>query len=175
MKKRNLLQYLEMIEEPNREKCLQFFKYHEGIIRVSPGSKVKHQAWPGGYVDHLEETMWIAENNYRWMNKARPLPFTLGDVIFILFWHDVEKPFKYVLENKDLNSDEAKWNFLLAQLKEYEISLSENHMNALKYIHGEGDEHNPTTRIQGKLAAFCHGCDNASARGWPNYPLPKDR
>lgn len=61
----------------------------------APGSSANHQAWPGGYLDHLQETFIIAEDFYKVMNQRRKLPFSLEDVKLVLFLHDIEKPFKY--------------------------------------------------------------------------------
>jgi hypothetical protein len=48
--------------------------------------------------------------------------------------------------------------------------LTTAHKNALKYVHGEWADFNPTERIQGPLAAFVHTCDTISARIWYEYP-----
>jgi hypothetical protein len=56
---------------------------------------VKHQAWEGGYVDHLQETMNIGIDLYKTFSQRRDLTFTLSDLFIVLFLHDLEKPFKY--------------------------------------------------------------------------------
>ncbi len=44
----------------------------------------------------------------------------------------------------------------------------------MHYVEGELDDYSPKQRMQWPLAAFCHMCDNNSARLWPEYPLVRD-
>jgi len=48
-------------------------------------------------------------------------------------------------------------------------------LNALKYVHGEGNDYNPEVNVQGPLAAFVHCCDTFSARVWPDFPKERDK
>ena len=84
----------------------------------------------------------------------------------ILFLHDLEKPFKYVVPKTGFHSDKEKEEFIYRLIAKYDIVLNDEQKNALKYIHGEGSDYSPTERIQLPLAAFCHMCDVASARIW---------
>jgi hypothetical protein len=154
------------------EKCLEIFKDNVDRFLVAPGSKTKHQAWDGGYLDHLIEVMRIAIKMYDTLDKVRPLHFSLSDVLLVLFLHDLEKPFRYVepfVLTGDL-SDEDKFRFILSTAFQYGIKLSSDQKNAIKYIHGEGDDYSPTENVMGRLAAFCHCCDTISARIWFDYP-----
>lgn len=168
--KLRLTEYLNLIPEPDRARCMTMLKDHYPRFKKSPGSQVKHQAWEGGYLDHLEETMEFAVDLYELMSKKRKLPFTLGSVIKVLFVHDKEKPFKYVSRRRSFKNDHEKKEFILGMLKQYHIELSDDEMNAFTYIHGEGNHHNSHKRIQGELAAFVHICDTVSARIWHDYP-----
>lgn len=136
----------------------------------APGSQSKHQAWAGGYIDHLEEVMNFARSLYELMNNERRLSFSLSDALLVLYLHDIEKPFKYTAPVREFKSDEEKKEFLMEVVLKYNFKLTDDHLNALKYIHGEGDDYNPITRLQGPLAAFVHICDVASARIWFDYP-----
>lgn len=65
-------------------------------IAQAPGSSSNHQAWAGGYVDHVAETMNIGLQMFLgFTNLGRPMPFTLPDVLLVMFLHDLEKPWKH--------------------------------------------------------------------------------
>ena len=104
------------------------------------------------------------------MDQFRALEFSLSDVMLTLFLHDLEKPFKYIEPKARLDTDEEKSAFIGGLIGKYGIELNENHTNALRYVHGEGDAYSKTERIQRPLAAFIHICDVASARIWFDYP-----
>lgn len=165
-----LMKYLERIPEPNRTGCIKLLTAHYERFAEAPGSLTKHQAWKGGYLDHLDEAMSFAEDLYPIMNQKRPLPFSLGSVHLVLFWHDKEKPFKYVRPCSQFPDDASKQSFIQSMMRNYAITLSADEVNALKYIHGEGRDYHPTERIMSPLAAFVHCCDVASARIWPDEP-----
>lgn len=154
----------------NKAKCLKLLDDNKARFEEAPGSLSKHQAWKGGYIDHLVETMNIASGIYQFSTIGRGLPFTLSDVVLVLFLHDLEKPFKYVEPKTHFDSDHDKKIFINSLIDKYEILLNEDQKNALKYIHGEGSDFSPTERIQSPLAAFCHICDVFSARIWFDYP-----
>lgn len=169
-KKLHLLRLIDLIESKNRIGCIHLLLENEDRITESKGSECKHQAWRGGYLDHLIETMEFAKDLYTQMNTKRRLIFTLSDAILVLFLHDLEKPFKYHNPIFSSLTDEQKFNFILDKASEHNIKLGTRHLNALKYIHGEGYDYNPKIRIQKPLAAFVHICDVASARIWYNEP-----
>ncbi len=154
------------LQDPRREKILDFYKEHKGLIEQAKGSSVKHQAWPGGYCDHLAECFRIAESSFHTLSQIRPLPFTLASAVIVLFFHDVEKIWKYTI---GLPSDFDKDRFYDLTLSEkYGIRFSAEERNALHYVHGESEaEYSPTERKAGPLAAFCHTADITSARVWP--------
>ena len=71
---------------------------HGAAFAAAKGSGRNHQAWEGGYLDHVRETMNIA----RWLYATSPraLPFKLSDALVVMFLHDVEKPFKETARRK---------------------------------------------------------------------------
>jgi hypothetical protein len=166
---------LQLIEPKNRKGCEMLYSDFEDRFNKAPGSLSKHQVWKGGYVHHLEETMSIAHNLFQTMNKSRKLTFTVSDVLLVLFLHDLEKPFKYISPKEQFGSDHDEKDFVLAYAKKYKIKLTKDHINALMYIHGEGDDYHSTKRIQKPLAAFAHICDVISARIWFNYPIKANK
>lgn len=159
----------EAVDEPHRSDCLVFIEKHQRLFDSSKGSAVKHQPWPGGYRDHITEVMNIGFFTYRALELMRPLPFSLSDALLGCFLHDIEKVWKHTLDETD-RAEVDKY----AVLAEH-FHLNEDHLNAIKYAHGEGDDYHPTERIQKPLAAFVHHCDNTSARIWYDKPDPADR
>ncbi len=162
--------YLGLIRGENGIACRKMFAKYKSIFEKAPGSKVKHQAWEGGYIQHLCQCMALAEFLYEPIKNIGGVDFSLSDAILILFFHDLEKPFKYV-EGKVFNNDAEKKEFILSQVKLFNIILNEKYLNALKYIHGEGEDYSPTVNVQWPLSAFVHVCDVTSARIWHNVKI----
>lgn len=156
------------IKEPNRSICLRCVEDNKDRFEKAKGSAAKHQAWPGGYLDHVIETIEIAQSLYLSLELKRSLPFKFSDVVLTLFLHDLEKPWKHVENGVKFNKSEAK-TFRINKIKEYNLQLTDEHWNALEYVEGEHDYH-PTKRKQGPLAAFIHCCDVISARIWFDEP-----
>jgi len=157
------------VEEPHRTDCLAFIERHEELFDTSKGSATKHQPWPGGYRDHITEVMEIAVVTYKALETIRPLPFSLSDALLCCFLHDIEKVWKHALNpchRGDIDKEETL---------ESCFQLNDEHRNAIKYAHGEGDDYHPTERVQGPLGAFVHHCDNTSARIWFDKPEPGER
>jgi hypothetical protein len=154
---------------------------HGQLFRTAPGSSNNHQAWPGGYWDHVVETMNLVVALYEPLRARRNLPFTRQSALFVMFLHDLEKPWRYSLDDSgellvraDLVKKSERKAFRDEQLAKYGIKLSADEANALQYVEGELDGYTPGERVQGPLAAFCHACDNLSARLWFDYPLESD-
>ena len=147
---------------PGSEPLERILSDHRDRVFKAPGSSHNHQAWEGGYVDHVQETM----NTARWLYDSCPrkLPFELADALVVLFLHDIEKPWK---DGMQFKTKEARRIFRGALIAEYGIRLWPEQENALRYVEGVPDsEYTPGERTMGELAAFCHMCDIASARIW---------
>lgn len=167
---------LNLIEEPNQACCRRILEDNREIFASAPGSSTKHQSWPGGYLDHVRETINVGAVLHESLGALRPLPFSLGDVALTLWLHDVEKPFKYAGRVKLQSADGGKdcktiKVFQRELIAQYGIELTTEHVNALDYVEGELHDYHPTIRRQQPLAAFIHMCDIWSARGWFNHPL----
>ena len=98
-------------------------------------------------------------------------------MLFRLFLHDIEKPWKYELTSmgqlkhkKSLNSKKAHQAFRDKKLREYGIILSAEQENAMKYAEGEMDDYTNQRRMMNELAGFVHMMDVWSARVCHNYP-----
>ena len=173
-----LNELIDMIEEPNKSICYKIFDENKELFSVARGSSHNHQAWEGGYLDHLTEIMNIATIIYPQLNNLRPLPFSLSDSLLILYLHDLEKPWRYIKQDDDswkmnpalADKETQVGPFVKQKIKEYAFVLSEEHWNGLKYIEGEKNDYSPTRRTQTPLTAFTHLCDTWSARGWFNFP-----
>ncbi len=170
MKKKTFRSLVKLLQE--NQKCViekVLIDYKEQFETI-PGSITKHQAWVGGYKNHVEEVMNIACLLYRNMNKARQLPFSLSDALFTLFCHDLDKLIAYQKKGEvyvrvlDHHSAAEAALTLIEQTYSYTLSFDEK--NALHYVHGEGKDYHPTERIMGPLATFIHCCDVISARIW---------
>lgn len=176
---RSVDQMVALIAPPYREACGRILKEHEGLFRRVQGSTYNHQAWPGGYYDHVQDAMNIACILYESLSAARPLPFSLSDALLVMFLHDIEKPWKYekapdggIQEIPELRDKDAQHAFRNRKLAEYDVALTPDQQNAMKFVEGEYKEYSNKRRVSGPLAAFCHLCDVTSARIWFDYPSP---
>lgn len=165
--KKSIEDFVALLSDDRKRLCQQVMKLKG--FNTLPGSLTKHQNWDGGYRDHVTDIMNIAENLYDSLVNLRPLPFTKNDALFILFLHDLNKLLSFAVQDglytrkcSVADSEVLKYQYLAAS--EYVLSNSE--LNALKYVHGEGKDHNPNTRVMNELAAFVHCCDTISARIW---------
>ncbi len=91
---------LELI--PNAEPLRNIVR-GDNFMRImdAPGSSKNHQAWQGGYIDHVTETMNIACQLYWTFEKlgrfGKEAPFIVSDALVVMFLHDLEKPWKHFL------------------------------------------------------------------------------
>lgn len=169
-----------LIDEPNRSICLKILSDNKNLFVRARGSFQNHQAWEGGYLDHITEVMNIAILLYGSLGSMRSLSFSLSDALFILFLHDIEKPWKYKIKEggkieyvEELKTKEVQHNFRKEKLKEYNIELTPEQENAFAFTEGEKKDYTSFGRSMNPLAAFCHLCDTASARIWFDYPKKK--
>lgn len=160
-----------MLSEPNRTICQKIIKDNLALFQTVQGSTNNHQAWPGGYWDHVQEIMNLAIIFYKRLNSLRPLPFSLEDALLVVFLHDIEKPWKYEMgpdgqlrHKAGLDTKEAHHKFRNQKLQEYGIVLTPEQENGMKYVEGEFNDYTNRRRVMGPLAALCHLADVTSAR-----------
>jgi hypothetical protein len=165
------------IDEPNRTACGRILAEHRTLFATVQGSTHNHQAWRGGYLDHVAEVMNIAVLLYEQLSAKRPLPFSLSDILLVVFLHDIEKPWKYELgsdgqlhHKADMQGKAAHQKFRMEMLAKYGVVLTAEHENGLKYAEGELSDYTNKQRMMGPLAALAHMCDVASARLWFDHP-----
>lgn len=145
---------------------LGFHKQFHNLFNKAKGSSHNHQAWKGGYADHLNDCTSIAFSMYSVFKykDQREMPFDWESVFIVLYFHDIEKMWKYTVGlPEDWNKDLFLWNELPQR---YGIKLTDQELDAIKYIHGEGSDYSGTHRVMNELAAFCHAADVLSARLW---------
>lgn len=111
-----LEQLIQQIPEPDANGCLKLLRENFDKINKAPGSSANHQAWEGGYVDHILEVMNFGCRLYHLMNSLRPLPFSLGDALLVLFLHDIEKPWKYAGVEMATKAERAEFRNRLLHL-----------------------------------------------------------
>ena len=174
---------LRIIDEPNRAGCVALLRDNRELFDRVPGSVHNHQAWEGGYLDHVREVMNIALALYEMLASKRPLPFSLSSALLVLYLHDIEKPWKYqprpeggIEEIPKMRGDKAAQHaFREAKLGKYGLVLSGEEAEAFKYVEGERDaDYSNRRRVMNELAGFCHACDVLSARLWHDYPREGD-
>jgi len=174
---------MHLITSRNRDCLWAIVKANISEFRVAKGSSNNHQAWEGGYLDHVSEVMNLACQLYRTLGDLRKLPFTLSEALEVMFLHDVEKPFKksdmlvYKDEHPITATKDNRKKFRASIIEKFAIKLTPEQENALRYVEGVPDtEYTPGERTMGELAAFCHSCDILSARLWydkgANVPAP---
>ena len=158
----NFFEQIESLSDPRKIGLLNFHFDRHDMVDVAKGSSHNHQAWEGGYKDHIAETLRIADVVYEGMSKIRPMPFTLNSGKICLLLHDIEKI--WLQSTGEIIDKHELYVKILPE--EYKVTLTDEEMNALEYAHGEIHDFSKTERKMGRLAAFVHACDCMSARLW---------
>lgn len=169
MKYYSIVEMIDMIDEPNRAACHKIYHDNKELFDKMPGSSHNHQAWPGGYSDHITEVMNICILLYP-VYSIRNLYFNLSDSLLIMYVHDLEKLWR----TGDAYDKTIERSFRFFKLKEYGFVLTKQHINALEYVEGERDEYSNKKRVMNELAGFCHVADVSSARIWHDYGKNKE-
>lgn len=169
---------LDLIDEPQGGICKRILSDHHALFEKARGSTHNHQTWDGGYIDHVTDGMNFARHLYAFMAAfGRPLPFSCSDVLLIFFVHDLEKPWRILVDEcgnasnrPGLATKDEYAAFRDALLVEYGLVLTPAQQNAFTYVEGEYRDYSSTRRVMNELAAFCHMVDTWSARGWYAHP-----
>ena len=175
---RSIEQMLGMIDEPNGSICYRILADNFVLFGISFGSSGNHQSWPGGYLDHVREVMNLGVVQYEVLDSIRPLPFSLSDLLLVLYLHDIEKPWRYEvvdgrLQRRAGTESADRQAFRMRKISEYGIVLTSEQENGIRYCEGEGADYSSGRRVMGPLACVAHMCDVASARLW--YDCPEER
>jgi hypothetical protein len=171
-------QLIDLIDEPNREICHWILADNRSLFEQARGSTHNHQTWDGGYIDHVTDGMNYTRHLFAF-DKAfgRPLPFSLSDALLVFFLHDLEKPWRILVNQQGQTSNreglatKAEFKqFREDKLSDYGLVLDDNQLNGFTYVEGEISDYSSKRRVMNELAAFCHKVDNWCARGWYDYP-----
>lgn len=169
---------LNLIDEPYRTPAQRILVDHRALFEQARGSTHNHQTWDGGYIDHVTDGMNYARHLYA-LDSAlgRPMSFSLSDALLIFYLHDLEKPWRILVQaggqainRPGLDSKAAFKAFRESKLAEYGLVLTPALLNGLTYVEGEGADYLSTRRVMNELAAFCHKVDVWSARQAFDYP-----
>lgn len=170
---------LMLIDGPNGVACRQIYEDHKALIDTAPGASNNHHTWEGGYRHHVEQVMNTFRQLYataKAVGHIDQLPesekFNMSDGLTIMWLHDLEKPFKYSLDedgklvdNPELKDKEARKNFRQEMIDRYGIALNPEQQNALLHVEGVRDKYyTPSQRVDHPLAVLCHMADLYSAR-----------
>lgn len=168
--------------EPDQARVSKgIYKDYSGLLEKIPGSHAKHQAWVGGYISHIEETMNIGLMLHENLSARRPVDATVSDVLFCAYLHDFDKLLRYTMQpdgtwvgkpaDKMLYLDQ-----MVTALKEkYAYELTPEQYNALKYAHGELEaDRRPDKRVIWPLGTIVHCADIISARVWYDFGKTSD-
>jgi len=155
----NIISHLLKIDDNNKFRCIDLLTFFIENYPEAPGSSHNHQAYEGGYYNHVNDILDYAASLYKSLSKRKKLNFDLSDALLVLFLHDIEKPVKYC-DTTNENDSQIRERLI----EEFGFTLSEEHIMALKYIHGEGEDYRKDKRVMSPLSAFCHCCDVISAR-----------
>lgn len=153
-------------------------------VRTAPGSSHNHQAWPGGYMEHIRQVNEFAVRLYGvWQDMgvmdmlARSNEyFTLAEALVVTSIHDLEKIFRYRYDESGnlaidpaLGTKQKRTAFRHELITKYGIELSSDQIHALNYVEGLRDtDYTPDHRVISPLATFVHVCDFMSARAGYN-------
>ncbi len=183
-------QWLERIEGVNGEIIQRIMSDSEirDRIETAPGSRGAHQAFPGGYREHMRQTMMIASHLYELAVASKlfdQLPseeyFSESDALLVMFLHDIEKPFLFgfdeqgdIIMLQPMTKDD-RTQFRSDFIDQFGFELTDTHTNALQFVEGVRDkDYVPGNRADKPLAALCHAADNFSARGFYDYCPVRD-
>ena len=155
----NIISNLLIIEDSNKFRSIELLNFFIDNYPDAPGSSGNHQAYEGGYYNHVNDILTYATILYKDLSKKGKLDFTISDALLVLFLHDIEKPIKYCD-----GTNESDTEIRDRLIKEFGFNLTTEHLLALKYIHGEGGDYRKDKRVMSPLCAFCHCCDVISAR-----------
>jgi hypothetical protein len=175
---RSLEQLLDLVDPPHRDGCRTLLARHAVEIAAAPGSSHNHQAWPGGYLDHVQEVMNVAVVLYAALSAHRPLEHSLSDALVVVFLHDLEKPWAYEMKDgvrvrrAEMAEKDGQQAFRLATATASGLALTESQIDAMRFVEGELGHYSNKRRTMSPLAAFCHLCDVTSARIWFDHPKP---
>ena len=185
----------EHISSPRKEKLLAFYKKFEERIIMMPASHKKeyHNAFPGGYVDHVNRVVRCALKQYElWKEEGADVStFTIEELVFSALNHDLGKMGdseheSYIPQTDKWRQDKLGENYMhnkkiafasvpdrgLFLLQEHDVKYTFNEMVAIQTHDGLYDPANekylksfmPETKPRTSLPFIVHQADMMAAR-----------
>ena len=182
------------ISDPRREKVLAFYKKFEERIAMMPASHKKeyHNAFPGGYVDHVNRVIEGAlAINKTWVEFGAEQNYTIEELVFSAINHDLgkmgdEEHESYVPQTDNWRREKLGEEYMhnkaiafasvpdrgLFLLQQHDIKYSFNEMVAIQTHDGLYDPANekylksfmPETKPRTSLPFILHQADMMAAR-----------
>lgn len=184
---------MDSLPRDSYESCCRLLDTNWDLFHRAPGASFNHHNWVGGYIDHITETMNLFYMFYHQLavtGRLAQLPedeqFTLGDGLLVMFLHDLEKPWRFVIRDGQpvidangriqvrpgLDTKEDRKRFADQKILQYGIKLTPYQRHALDFVEGIRDhQYSPHDRVMRPLAALCHASDMLSARLFYGFPL----
>ena len=184
----------EYISEPRASKLKEFYDTYAERIMLMPASHKKeyHNAFPGGYVEHVNRVIEAAlQIEDIWVKMGAEKNYTTEELVFSAMNHDLgkmgdEENEAYIPQTDQWRKDKlgedytfnSKLEFMstpdrgLFLLKEHGIDYSKNEWLAIKLHDGIYDEANkpylmswmPETKVRTSLVHIIHQADFLAAR-----------
>jgi len=185
----------EHISSPRKENLLAFYKKFEERIAMMPASHKKeyHNAFPGGYVDHVNRVVRCALKQYElWKEEGADVStFTIEELVFSALNHDLGKigdseHESYIPQTDKWRQDKLGENYMhnkkiafasvpdrgLFLLQEHDVKYTFNEMVAIQTHDGLYDPANekylksfmPETKPRTSLPFILHQADLMAAR-----------
>ena len=182
------------ISDPRREKLIEFYTKFADRIVMMPASHKKeyHNAFPGGYVDHVNRVVDAAlEINKIWKKFGAEQNYTIEELVFSAINHDLGKMGdseheSYIPQTDKWRKDKLGEDYMhnkqiafasvpdrgLFLLQEHDIKYTFNEMIAIQTHDGLYDAANdkylksymPETKPRTSLPFILHQADMMSAR-----------
>jgi len=176
----DLHQIVQKVEMPNRDAIIEVYVQNAERIAQTPGARKKHQAWEGGYLDHV---VYATNYGIRLHNLNKELGFkpdhNEGDISLVMLLHDFGKIARYKRGKNGWDyvekPDQAEHDFFNLAIDSNGFQLTNIQRNALEFVHGEGSKYTPQGRLMVPLATVCHQADVWNARYCPDNPLPNNK
>lgn len=192
------------ISEPRRSKLLDFYQKHSERFMLMPASHKKeyHNAFPGGYVEHVNRVIAAAlEINSVWSKFGVGETYTIEELVFSAMNHDLGKigdseNESYVPQTDQWRKDKLGEDYTFNTKLEYMsvpdrglyllnqsgINYTKNEFLTIKLHDGLYDDANkpyllswsPETKPRTSLIFIVHQADLMAARiEWEREYLPK--
>ena len=92
----DLHQIVQLVEMPNKVAVIDAYVQNAEKIAITPGARKKHQAWNGGYLDHV---VYATNFGIKLHGTNKELGFkpdhNEGDISLVMLLHDFGKVARY--------------------------------------------------------------------------------